>query len=133
MRRISFLIILLTALSMSAPVLAESISATRSDLYFGLDLAGGGAVDEEAWADFLGEVVTPRFPDGFTVIDAYGQWRDPAVANAPIIREKTKLIVIVRPASAEADAAIAEIKTIYKKRFGQISVFHTDASVEIVE
>ncbi len=70
MRRISFLIILLTTLSMSAPVLAESISATRSDLYFGLDLAGGGAVDEEAWADFLGEVVTPRFPDGFTMIDA---------------------------------------------------------------
>src|SRR5690606_10806348 len=132
-RRISFLIILLTALSVSAPVLADSTGSTRSDLYFGLDLAGGGAVEEEDWADYLGEVVTPRFPDGFTVIDAYGQWRDRAVANAPIIRERTKLIVIVRPATAEADAAIAEIKSIYKKRFGQISVFHTDAPVEIVE
>jgi hypothetical protein len=132
-RRISFLIVILAALSVSVPVLAGAIPATRSDLYFGLDLAGGGAVGEDAWADFLGEIVTPRFPDGFTVIDAYGQWRDPAVANAPIIRERTKLIVIVRPATKEADAAVAEIKSIYKKRFGQISVFHTDAPVEIVE
>ena len=133
MRRISFLIVILAVLSASVPAFAGAIPATRSDLYFGLDLAGGGAVDEIAWADFLGEIVTPRFPDGFTVIDAYGQWRDPTVANAPIIRERTKLIVIVRPATAQADAAIAEIKSIYKKRFGQLSVFHTDAPVKIVE
>lgn len=133
MRRISLIVVFLAALCVGVPAIAGATPAMRSDLYFGLDLAGGGAVDDDAWAAFLGEVVTPRFPGGFTVIDAYGQWRDPATVNAPIIRERTKLIVIVRPAGAEADAAIAQIKSIYKERFGQISVFHTDAPVQIVE
>jgi hypothetical protein len=90
-------------------------------------------VSEEDWKGFLADVVTPRFPDGFTVIDAYGQWRDPSVADAPVVREATKVLVIVHPATVETSAAVAEIKSLYKARFDQKSVFHTDASVIIVE
>ena len=31
---------------------------------------------DAAWDAFLADTVTPRFPDGLTVLDARGQWRD---------------------------------------------------------
>lgn len=133
MRRISFIACLFVVLVIAVPSFAEPHDAVQTNLYFGLALDAGGEVSEAAWSAFLAEEVTPRFPDGFTVIDAYGQWRDPSLADAPIIREKTKLLVIVHPGTAEAERAITEIKSFYKKRFDQKSVFHTDASVRIVE
>lgn len=133
MRRVSFIACLFVMLAVAAPSFAEPHDAVQTNLYFGLALEAGGEVSEAEWSAFLAEEVTPRFPDGFTVIDAYGQWRDPLVAASPIIREKTKLLVIVHPGTAEVERAITEIKSLYKKRFDQKSVFHTDASVRIVE
>lgn len=130
MHRFSLVAAVLAALLACSPLRAESVETT---LYFGLDLPGGEVVSEEDWKGFLADVVTPRFPDGFTVIDAYGQWRDPSVADAPVVREATKVLVIVHPATVETSAAVAEIKSLYKARFDQKSVFHTDASVIIVE
>lgn len=133
MRRISFIACLFVTLVIAVPSFAEPHDAVQTNLYFGLALEAGGEVSEAEWNTFLAEEMTPRFPDGFTVIDAYGQWRDPSLADAPIIREKTKLLIIVHPGTAEAERAITEIKSLYKKRFDQKSVFHTDASVRIVE
>jgi len=130
LHRFSLVVAALAALLACSPLRAESVETT---LYFGLDLPGGEVVSEEDWKGFLADVVTPRFPDGFTVIDAYGQWRDPSVADAPVVREATKVLVIVHPATVETSAAVAEIKSLYKARFDQKSVFHTDASVIIVE
>ena len=130
MHRFSLVVAALAALLACSPLRAESVETT---LYFGLDLPGGEVVSEEDRKGFLADVVTPRFPDGVTVIDAYGQWRDPSVADAPVVREATKVLVIVHPATVETSAAVAEIKSLYKARFDQKSVFHTDASVIIVE
>lgn len=130
MRRCSFIAILFVVLLAGGTVRAETVETT---LYFGLDLPGDEVVSEEDWKGFLAEVVTPRFPDGFTVIDAYGQWRDPSVVDAPVARETTKVIVIVRPATPETSASVSEIKSLYKARFDQKSIFHTDAPVRIVE
>jgi|TARA_B100000614_G_scaffold254189_3_gene269201 hypothetical protein len=133
LRLISFITCLLTALFLVAPSFAEPPEAVETNLYFGLALEAGGEVSELEWSAFLMEEVTPRFPDGFTVVDAYGQWRDPSLADAPVIREKTKLLIVVHPGTAETDEAITEIKSLYKSRFDQKSVFHTDAPVRIVE
>src|SRR5262245_39608610 len=48
----------------------------RTELYFGMNKPGGGEVTDEEWSNFLSEEVTPKFPDGFTVVEGYGQWRD---------------------------------------------------------
>jgi hypothetical protein len=133
LRRISFIACFFAALVLAAPSFAQPQEAVETSLYFGLALEDGGEVSEAAWRNFLAEEVTPRFPDGFTVIDAYGQWRDPSVADAPIIREKTKLLIVVHPGTAATDKAITEIKSRYKSRFDQKSVFHTDAPVRIME
>ena len=41
-------------------------------LFFGRSTIEGGEVSDEAWAAFLADTVTPRFPDGLTVLDAAG-------------------------------------------------------------
>src|SRR5215217_3045100 len=48
-------------------------------------------VSEAGFARFLAAEVTPRFPGGFTVIDAKGQWRAPG--SDRISKERTKLLM----------------------------------------
>src|SRR5687768_12410641 len=55
-------------------------------LYFGRGVRDGETVSDSAWAAFLREVVTPRFPDGLTVYRAEGQWRED---DGLILREQT--------------------------------------------
>ena len=111
------------------PAFADS-AAVQTVLYFGMSRPDGGQVEEAQWKDFLARDVTPRFPDGLTVIDGLGQWRDSRVAP---ITERTKLVIIVHPASEDATRSLREIKAIYVKRFNQISVMQTDQDVRIVE
>ncbi len=102
----------------------------QSTLYFGLSRTDGGRVEEAQWKDFLARDVTPKFPDGFTVIDGYGQWRD---AKAVIISEPTKVLIIVHPMTDENTQVIADIRKAYVKRFHQEAVFQTDLDVRVVE
>ncbi len=44
--------------------------AIEVSLYFGRGKPSGGEVSDAEWATFLSGTVTPRFPDGLTVIDA---------------------------------------------------------------
>ena len=48
---------------------------TAVDLYY-----GRGGVAEADWQDYLERSVVARFPDGMTVFDGAGRWRDPAIA-----------------------------------------------------
>lgn len=106
------------------------IAAVQSTLYFGLKSADGRGVSEQAWARFLAEEVTPRFPDGLTVVTAYGQGASPG-ADA-VLAEMTKVLIIVHPDDAANAARIAEIKAKYSADFGQSGVFHTETDVRIV-
>ena len=72
------------------------------------------------------EEVTPRYPDGFTVLSAAGQWRDPMGA---IIQEDSRnLVVIVRDASAELPK-ITAIRDTYKTRFRQDAVLFVQSQI----
>jgi hypothetical protein len=83
-------------------------------------LFGRTRVSDARWARFLATEVTPRFPDGFTVIDANGQWRAPG--GATIARERSKVLMIAMPPSADNDARLQQIVEAYKSRFKQQSV-----------
>jgi len=91
---------------------------TEYELYFGLSQADGGTVSEQDWSEFLAAAVTPRFPDGLTVLDARGQWRR---ADGVIQREASKVLVIFAPGRA-ALGPIDEISAEYAQRFEQTSV-----------
>ena len=87
---------------------------------FGRKMGGQIAVSQAAWARFVDREITPRFPDGLTVIDATGQWRDPREGR--IVREPSKLVQIVLPGKDEDQQHLDEIAAAYKARFHQQSV-----------
>lgn len=98
----------------------------RVELIFGLDIKSGGRISEAEWRAFLEKEVTPRFPDGLTAFDAYGQWRVPA--DGRIARLDSKVLLIWYAPSAEAEANIQAIRQAYKTRYDQISVMRVDGA-----
>jgi hypothetical protein len=88
-------------------------------LYFGRDIGQTAHVTDSAWTVFLRDVVTPRFPDGFTTFNANGQWRD---KTGTIIREGSFLLEVTHPAERRHDQAIRDIIDEYKRRFRQEAV-----------
>ncbi len=90
------------------------------DLMFGRNIGGQLGVSEELWSDFVAKEITPRFPDGLTVDDAVGQWRD--LATNKIVKEPSKDVQLIVPASAEVKEKIDAIVAAYKQRFQQQAV-----------
>ena len=88
-------------------------------LYFGQNIQGTAFVSDSLWSVFLSEIVTPRFPSGFTVLDGQGQWKG---EDGRIVREKTFIIEKVHEISPEWDTVVQQIIAEYKKRFRQESV-----------
>ena len=91
----------------------------KYELFMGRGNQSGEVVDDAAWDAFLGDTVTPRFPDGLTVLDARGQWRD---SEGLISRERSKLLVVLAPPGGGEMRLIDEVTDEYKRRFGQESV-----------
>lgn len=83
-------------------------------------LFGSGRVGDAAWKDFLDREITPRFPEGLTVFDAAGQWRDPA--HGAVTRERSKVVLIVFRVDPQAQDRLNAIAQAYKRRFNQRSV-----------
>ena len=93
-----------------------------TELYFGRNIPGGGEVSDADWRRFLDDVVTPRFPEGFTVLDGEGQYR---MADGIIIRERSKVLVVIAK-GGDAGLRSAEAVAEYKRRFRQESVLRRD-------
>lgn len=100
--------------------------ALEIDLYFGRDKQGGGEVSEAEWAAFLTDTVTPRFPDGLSVLNVEGQTREP---SGRIVRERTKLMVVVVFDAPAHQGKVREIIEAYNSRFGQHGVFSSEHPV----
>lgn len=117
------------AVAVPAAEAAKRTAAIQSTLYFGLSTPGGDGVSEQQWAEFLTEVVTPRFPDGLTVFTAYGQG---GPKPGKVMAEATKVLLVVHPDTAAASSKIDEIDAEFRRRFGQ-NAFRTEQPVTIVE
>lgn len=101
------------------------VAHTRTTLYFGL-AHPAGTVSEKQWRKFLREQVTPRFPNGFTVWQADGQWQN---ANGRISRERAKVLLLVHEESSPVRQALIELVQSYKRAFRQESVLWETAAV----
>ena len=100
--------------------------AVEVDLFFGRSIDGGGLVSDTDWASFLATEVTPRFPSGFSVFDAAGQYREPSGA---ISREPSKMVVIVVFDTPAYRAKVSALVDAYLKRFRQHEVLRTEKPV----
>jgi hypothetical protein len=99
-------------------------AAIQDSLYFGTGTPHG-AVTPEEWAEFLEHTVTPRFPQGLTVLQASGQWR---ASGGPIVRESTHVLLLVHPDDAQSETSIAAIVAAYRTTFQQNSVLRVTAN-----
>jgi hypothetical protein len=104
---------------------ASSTAQLRTTLYFGTNRPTG-TVSELDWQIFVRDEVTTRFPDGLTVWDAHGQWKDPGGA---IAQERSKVLLIVHADSEKARSAVQEVISRYRKVFEQQSVLWETARV----
>src|SRR5688572_4221685 len=103
----------------------------RTEIYLGMSIPGGGTVSDAAWETFLNDVVTPLFPDGFTVLAGHGQYRE---ASGTIAKEPSHVLVFLYRKSERraASAKIERIRSEYKKRFAQESVLRVDITKSVL-
>jgi len=104
---------------------ASGVLYTRTTLYFGL-ARPAGPIREKQWKAFVREEVTSRFPQGFTVWEARGQWQSP---NGHISRERSKVLLLVHSETTPVRDFIASLIASYKRRFQQESVLWETAAV----
>jgi hypothetical protein len=90
-----------------------------AQLFFGRNVGEKAAVSEADFHRFVDEELTPKFPDGLTVLDGGGQWRGD---ENRLIREASKIVMIVLPKGRDSSPRIEAVRTAYKTRFHQDSV-----------
>ncbi|HEX3232902.1 MAG TPA: DUF3574 domain-containing protein [Gemmatimonadales bacterium] len=110
----------------SAACEARDASFVRDLLYFGRNRPNGGEVADAEWEGFLDEVVTPKFPDGLTIVEAHGRWRG---RSGIVEHERTELVTVLHPADSVSQRAVEEIAMEYKRHFGQEAVLRERLAV----
>ncbi|WP_055570223.1 DUF3574 domain-containing protein [Streptomyces atriruber] len=119
------------ASSAAASTVARGKPFTETRLFFGTERPDGGpAVTDKQFMAFIDDEVTPGFPDGLTVQDGRGQWRD---SNGRIERERSYELILLYPTTEarKRDVQIEEIRSDYEKKFAQDSVARLDERTRV--
>lgn len=105
------------------PTAAPEVWA-RTELYFGTNKPNNQPVTEAEFKEFVDTHITERFPDGLTLLTAYGQFRN---SQGELIREKSFLLILFYPPQMQdANKRVQEIRDRYKDAFSQESVLRVD-------
>jgi hypothetical protein len=121
----AFILSLVTATATGAQTATPSCHGAQqpkmvAELMFGRDIGHGIGVSEAEWQHFVTHELVSRFPDGLTIIDAIGQWRDRD--SGKIVHEPSKHVEIVLPGNKDDDARLDAVVAAYKRTFHQHSV-----------
>jgi hypothetical protein len=102
-----------------APSCAPGQQAAILDtLYFGTARAHG-AVTQQEWDRFVQQQIAPRLPQGFSLLEAQGQWRN---ADGSIAHESSHVLQVAHAADPRSARALGEIVDRYKAQFEQEAV-----------
>ena len=128
MRRLGALAIAL-ALGGCSTVVAEAESEAlcppgqehlrTAQLFFGRNVSAKPGVSQADFQSFVDQEITPRFPDGLTVMEGGGKWRG---SENQLIREASKVVLIVLPKKRDTSQRIEAVRAAYKTRFNEESV-----------
>ena len=110
------------ALPSAAVCPAGQSEGREVQLFFGRNIGDRVGVSEADFQSFVDQELTPRFPDGLTVLDAAGQWRG---ASGVIGREPSKLVILVLPGRAGDEDKLDAVRQAYRVRFAQEAVLQT--------
>ena len=108
-----------TPLSQLAACPAGQEARRSAQLFFGRNIGDKPAVSAADFGKFLDAEITPRFPDGLTILDGGGQWRG---ADNTLIREASKVVMVILPKSRDASGRLEDVRNAYKTRFHQEAV-----------
>ena len=90
-----------------------------AQLFFGQQIDGKPTVSDADFHRFVEDELTPRFPDGLTVLNADGQWR---ASGNPLVRDASKVVLIVLPKGRDVSGRLEAVRNAYKARFHQEAV-----------
>jgi Protein of unknown function (DUF3574) len=102
----------------------RAASFARTELFFGT-AKPDGVVTPEEFQSFIDQEVTPRFPDGLTILDGRGQFR---TADGVLVKENSFVLLLMYPAETanESTRKIERIRRLYAWQFQQESVLRVD-------
>ena len=114
------------AIQRRIPVTAQNgaLPFVRTELFFGT-AKPNGVVTEEEFRNFVDQQVTPRFPDGLTVLKGDGQFRG---EDDITIKEQSFVLILLYPQDtfSKSSRKIERIRDLYKEAFDQESVLRVD-------
>jgi hypothetical protein len=91
-----------------------------AELFFGRKIAGRAPLGASEWAAFAAQTIVPNFPDGFTVVDGAGHWRDPQTGRAT--DEESKILLVAVVPSADLARRLRAVIDTYRTQFREQSV-----------
>jgi hypothetical protein len=95
----------------------------ETQLFLGMNRPGG-TVSESDFQNFLEQEVTPRWKEGYTVLEGAGLWY--SEARQLTDRESTRVLLRLHDGSAAASSVIEAIREAYVSRFSQDAVLRID-------
>ncbi|WP_332772708.1 DUF3574 domain-containing protein [Phenylobacterium sp.] len=106
--------------SLSGPACPAGQEPMRTaQLFFGRNIGDKPGVSEADFRAFVDHELTPRFPEGLTVLDGGGQWKGD---ENRMIREASKVVVLVLPLKGDSGGKLDEARRAYVRKFHQDSV-----------
>jgi hypothetical protein len=128
-RRISALANQQNQLQQSCNNLPSSRSFIRTELFFGLSKPDRTQVTELEFQQFIDREVTPRFPDGLTLLSGSGQFKN---SSDKVVKEPANLLILIYPQDRldpgkfKQNQKVEQIRKAYKLAFQQESVLRSD-------
>jgi len=96
----------------------------RVELLFGFG-STWTRVSERHWDHFVSHEISPRFPEGYSLFEGKGQWRNKA---GRVTRESSRMLLIWYDPTPEANQKIEAIRKAYKDQYRQEAVLRADGS-----
>ena len=101
----------------------------RTELFYGAGrLPHDGKIDTR-WENYIDNIVTPRFPEGLTLIEGTGQWR--VKPNQQPRRNRTRILILIHEDTPEKSRLVDEIRVLWKEISGQQSVLRVSQPAEV--
>ena len=91
-----------------------------AELFFGRNVKGRQPLTDAEWGEFAAQTIAPNFPDGFTVFDGEGQWRNPQTGQ--IAGGPTKILLVAAKPELDLSRRLSAVIDAYKAQFHQQSV-----------
>lgn len=98
----------------------ERTGWTRTELYYGAGRLPADPAREARWDDYINNVVTPRFPEGLTLLEGTGQWR--VKEGQTPRRNRTRILILIHEDTPEKSKQVDEIRSLWIEISGHQSV-----------